>query len=249
MVFYALIFLYTPRKSKDFNSEKIHGQIHLKNHIAKCFGSRWIRQASHFGGKLNNSLKDLRQIQSLLVHSGPGWHLTRDFIQRESDSPFPHTRESGVVLLTGMTQGYRAECLMGLIFGYKWWHWSYATQGMNIIPWLQEKPPISPFFFSPLPCCDLKEILEIKSPEVTSQSTSLHYLPCLTFFSQVLPIVKGSFVAFEIPSLSTLWVMGKEIVRAEQRIWWLLTYSMNSLYFTTTFSEIWCHRLIRNNKM
>lgn len=105
MVFYALIFLYTPRKSRDFVSEKLHGQTHLKERIAKRFGSLWIRQASHFSGKLNNSLKELCQIQSSLIHSVPCWHLTRDCIQRAPGSPLSHQWQSGLRLLLGRQGG------------------------------------------------------------------------------------------------------------------------------------------------
>lgn len=107
MVFYALIFLYTPRKSRDFVSEKLHGQTHLKECIAKQFRSLWIRQASHFSGKLNNSLKELCQIQSSLIHSIPCWHLTRDCIQRVPDSSLSHQWQSGVTLLLGWHRGIR----------------------------------------------------------------------------------------------------------------------------------------------
>lgn len=98
MFFYALIFLYTPRKSRDFVSERLRGQTLLKEHIAKRFGSLWIRQASHFSGKLSNSFKravsDTILFDTLcpLLESRKG--LCREFVYREQLIFLPHTIEN-----------------------------------------------------------------------------------------------------------------------------------------------------------
>lgn len=110
MVFYALIFLYTPRKTRDFVSEKLHGQTHLKECIAKRFGSLWISQASHFSGKLNNSLKELCQMQSSLIHcpllaSHKGLYTDRAWFS----SVTPMTIRDNVI--TRKTQGQWAQSI------------------------------------------------------------------------------------------------------------------------------------------
>lgn len=98
MFFYALIFLYTPRKSRDFVSERLHGQTHLKERIAKRFGSLWIRQASHFSGKLSNSFKravsDTILFDTLcpLLESHKG--LCRETVYREQLIFLPHTSDN-----------------------------------------------------------------------------------------------------------------------------------------------------------
>lgn len=159
MVFYALIFLYTPRKSRDFVSEKLHGQTHLKERIAKRFGSLWIRQASHFSGKLNNSLKELCQTQSSLIHSVPCWRLTRDCIQRAPGSPLSHQWQSGVRLLLGrhrdiglsVSEGTDLSVQVMALSKY-YSRDAYSTTALTVT----SNFPL--FLLSPLPCCDLKEI-------------------------------------------------------------------------------------------
>lgn len=120
MAFYALIFLYTPRKSRDFVSEKLHDQTRLGGRIAKRFGSLWIRQDSHFSGKLNIPLK-----KSCVRHN-PLWYAlsclgtSQGAVYREPDPPLsPSDQQDGVGI--GKTCWNQAQTsLMGLLFRRKY---------------------------------------------------------------------------------------------------------------------------------
>lgn len=154
MVFYALIFSYTPRKSRDFVSEKLHGQTRLEGCIVKRFGSFWIRQDSHFSGKPKIPLKKSR------VRHNPLWFAlsclgtSQGAVYREPDPPLSPISDQQGNAVIGKNFGIR---LRG-----PWWDCSLGantSQRMYIMQKLSQQSLIFPFFLlSPLPCWALKDI-------------------------------------------------------------------------------------------
>lgn len=115
MVFYALIFFYTPRKSRDFVSEKLRGQTRLEGRIAKRFGSLWVRQDSHFSGKLNIPLKNS------CVRHNPLWYVlsclgtSQGTAQGAWSSSLPHQ--------------WPSDTLVGTVIGKP--HWKQAQGSLD----------------------------------------------------------------------------------------------------------------------
>lgn len=122
MVFHALIFSYTLRKSRDFVSEKLHGQTPLEGRVSKLFGSLRIRQDSHFSGKLNISLK-----KSCVRHN-PLWctlsclGTSQGTVYRGPDRPLSLISDHQGKVGIGKTHWNQAQrSLMGLIFRSKYY--------------------------------------------------------------------------------------------------------------------------------
>jgi len=175
MVFYALIFLYTPRKSRDFVSEKLHGQTHLKERIAKRFGSLWIRQASHFSGKLNNSFKELCQIQSSLIHCPLLASRKGLYTESIGFSSLSHTHDSRGLLGRHRGIGLRVSD------GTDLWVQAMAfSKCYSKDAYYTTLTAASDFPLSPLPCCDLKEIgNQVSRGEKLKYKCALATLPYL----------------------------------------------------------------------